>query len=54
MEADCSKRVARAYLRKTAPVVQNYSVGDLVCFRRYQEVQYDDKGWSVASRVYRI
>ena len=42
---DLSRRVAKAILRKAAPVSKEYGVGDLVCFKT------DQSGWSTASRV---
>ena len=40
-----SRRVAKALLRKAAPINKEYGVGDLVCFKTEQS------GWSTASRV---
>ena len=37
---DCGRRVARAVLRKAAPLVGKYATGDIVCYRK------DDQGWS--------
>ena len=42
---DLSRRVARAMLRKSAPITREYGVGDLVCFKTEQS------GWSTASRI---
>ena len=39
---DCGRRVARAGLRKAAPLVGEYATGDIVCYRK------DDQGWSPA------
>ena len=45
IRADMSSRVSRAILRKAAPIVKEYAVGDLVCFRT------DQQGWSTACRI---
>ena len=45
IKEDMSKRVARALLRKAAPVSKEYHVGDLVCFKT------DQSGWTTACRV---
>ena len=37
---DCGRRVARAVLRKAAPLVGEYATGDIVCYRK------EDQGWS--------
>ena len=42
---DCGRRVARAVLRKAAPLVGEYATGDIVCFRK------EDQGWSPACRL---
>ena len=42
---DLSRRVAKAILRKSAPITKEYGVGDLVCFKTEQS------GWSTASRI---
>ena len=42
---DCGRRVARAVLRKAAPLVGEYATGDIVCYRN------DDQGWSPACRL---
>ena len=42
---DLSRRVAKAMLRKAAPITKEYGVGDLVCFKTEQS------GWSTASRI---
>jgi hypothetical protein len=34
MKLDCSSKVARAVLRRAAPLPGNYDQGDLVCYRR--------------------
>ena len=41
---DCGRRVARAVLRKAAPLVGEYATGDIVCYRK------EDQGWSPACR----
>ena len=49
---DSSKRVAGALLRKAAPKVMEYRVGDLVSFQREQGAgQNRRKRWSPASRI---
>ena len=49
---DSSERVAKAMLRKQAPKVQDYQVGDLVSFQRAQGSKNDDsKRWQPASRI---
>ena len=45
IKEDMSKRVARALLRKAAPVLKDYAVGDLVCFKT------DQSGWTTACRI---
>ena len=42
---DCGRRVARAVLRKAAPLVGEYATGDVVCYRK------EDQGWSPACRL---
>ena len=42
---DYGRRVARAVLRKAAPLVGEYATGDIVCYRK------DDQGWSPACRL---
>ena len=42
---DCGRRVARAVLRKAAPLVGEYATGDIVCYRK------EDQGWSPACRL---
>ena len=46
---DTSKRVQRALLRSAKPILQTYSVGDVVCFRR--DKQPGKTTWSPACRV---
>ena len=41
----CGRRVARAVLRKAAPLVGEYATGDIVCCRK------EDQGWSPACRL---
>ena len=45
IRGDLSQRVAKAILRKSAPITKEYGVGDLVCFKTEQS------GWSTASRI---
>ena len=42
---DCGRRVARAVLRKAAPLAGEYATGDIVCYRK------NDQGWSPACRL---
>ena len=42
---DCGRRVARAVLRKAAPLVGEYATGDIVCYRK------EDQGWPPACRL---
>ena len=43
---DFGRRVARAVLRKAAPLVGKYATGDIVCYRK------EDQGWSPACRSF--
>ena len=45
VKEDCGRRVARAVLRKAAPLPGDYCAGDLVCYQRA------DEGWSTACRI---
>ena len=51
VEVDCSRRVARALLRRAAPKMAQYQVGDLICFLREQGAQNAEDRWSTASRI---
>ena len=52
IEADSSKRVAKAMLRKAAPRIGNYQVGDLISFQREQRNKNDKRSrWSPAARI---
>ena len=42
---DCGRRVARAQLRKAAPLAGENATGDIVCYRK------DHQGWSPACRL---
>ena len=46
---DCSRRVQKALLRNAQPIPRDYAVGDLVCFRR--DNQIGGTKWSPACRV---
>ena len=46
---DCSRRVQKALLRNAQPIPRDYAVGDLVCFRRDNQV--GGTKWSPACRV---
>ena len=48
---DCGERVRRAALRKVAPVVGSYQVGDIVSYCREPRVGEHGLQWSVGSRV---
>ena len=50
-ENDCSKRVAKNILSKAAPVQMDYSVGDLVSFKRKQGAHTQDQLWSTPTRI---
>ena len=45
IKEDLSGRVAKALLRKAAPINKEYGVGDLVCFKTEQS------GWSEGSQI---
>ena len=51
VKEDCGKRVARATLRKAAPLPGNYGVGDVVCFLKEQTAETQEDRWSPASRI---
>ena len=52
VETDSSKRVSRALLRKAAPVVKDYQVGDLISFQRNKDSNgIHANRWSPASRI---
>eukprot|EP00973_Karenia_brevis_P085247 11832235-Karenia_brevis.AAC.1 len=52
MELDSSQRVARAMLRKAAPIVGDYRVGDLISFQREKGTHGNRrKRWSPAARI---
>ena len=48
---DCGERVRRAALRKAAPVVGSYQVGDIVLFFREARAGEHGLQWSVGSRL---
>ncbi len=50
-ENDCSKRIASNILRKAAPIPMDYSVGDLVSFKRKQGARTQDELWSTPTRL---
>ena len=50
-EHDVGSRTARAVLRKAAPVVGPYSVGDVVCFRKRPTEGDVSAKWSTGSRI---
>ena len=50
VKVDCGKRVARAVLRKSAPVIGKYQVGDLVSFHHKDGTTAESR-WSTASRI---
>ena len=52
VKADSSSRIARALLRKAAPRVSNWQVGDLVSFQRMQGTRGNRRlRWSPAARI---
>lgn len=52
VETDSSKRVSRALLRKAAPVIKDYQVGDLISFQRNKDSNgIHANRWSPASRI---
>ena len=52
VKEDCSRRVAAATLRKSAPLPGNYQAGDFVCFRREQsKSKAPGYEWSPVSRT---
>jgi hypothetical protein len=42
---DCGRKIARALLRKSAPAIGKYQVGDVVAYYK------KDHGWSTAARI---
>jgi hypothetical protein len=48
---DCGSRVARAILRRSAPLPGNYQVGDLVSYRRRPRAGEQGTQWSSACRI---
>ena len=51
-EADCSHKVANVTLRKAAPVLGEYAVGDLICYKRENQGAVTPEGkWSSPTRV---
>ena len=51
VRGDCGERVRRAALRKAAPVVGSYQVGDIVSSCREARAGEHGKQWSVGSRL---
>ena len=51
MKLDCSSKVARAVLRKAAPLPGNYDQGDLVCYRRRPRIGEQGTQWSTACKI---
>ena len=50
-EVDCSDGVARAVLRKAAPVQKEYAVGDSISFKRKQGADTVEQLWSTPTRI---
>ena len=50
VKVDCGKRVARAVLRKSAPIINQYQVGALVSFPHKDPTTAENR-WSTASRI---
>jgi hypothetical protein len=48
---DCGSKVARALLRKSAPIPGEYQVGDLISYRRKPRIGEQGTQWSTACRV---
>ena len=48
---DCSTRVAKAILRKSAPLPAEYAVGDLISFKRKQGADTPRDMWSTCTRI---
>ena len=48
---DCSVKVQKAMLRKAAPLVGEYRVGDVVAFQREQGAETHDDRWNPGSRI---
>ena len=52
VHVDSSKRIAKALLRKAAPIVSEYQIGDLISFQREQgSGGVRRKRWSPAARI---
>lgn len=51
MKMDCGSKVARAILRRSAPIPGNYQVGDLISYRRRPRAGEQGTQWSSACRV---
>ena len=55
VHADSSKKIAKALLRKTAPKIADYRVGDLVSFLREQNSKGERRRrWSPSSFSFRV
>jgi len=50
-EEDCSIRVSKSLLRKSAPIPADYAVGDLVSFKRMQGAVTPEQRWSTPTRL---
>ena len=51
IHADSSKRVATGLLRKAAPLLGTYKVGDIVAFQRKQDAATEETRWHPGSRT---
>ena len=50
-DEDCSVRVSKSILRKSAPIPADNAVGDLVSFKRKQGAKTPEEMWSPATRI---
>ena len=51
-EPDCSSKLAKLVLRKSAPVPGDYTVGYIVCFRRDNTgARTPEETWSTPTRI---
>ena len=48
---DCSRKVAKGMLRKAAPLLGTYKVGDIVAFQREQNADTEESRWHPGSRI---
>ena len=50
-QADCSHRIANITLRKAAPAVGEYAVGDLISYKKEQNAKTPEDRWSTPTRI---